>query len=67
MKNRGRRFTTREREKEMLKYSVSVSNTPLDGALNAEGSYWFTEPDDPPEPSVRSYVRPRTHESIIQL
>jgi hypothetical protein len=47
--------------------TYTVSDTPLDGALNAEGSYWFTEPDDPNEASIRSYVRPKTHESIIQL
>jgi hypothetical protein len=44
----------------------TASDTPLDGALNAEGSYWFTEPDDPNQPSIMSYVRPKTHESIIQ-
>jgi hypothetical protein len=42
------------------------SDTPLDGALRAEGSYWFTDPDNPDEPSIRTYVRPKTHESLIQ-
>jgi hypothetical protein len=46
--------------------TYTVSDTPLDDAINAEGSYWFTEPDDPDQPSIRSYVRPKTHESIIQ-
>jgi hypothetical protein len=45
----------------------TVSDTPLDGALTGDGSYWFTEPNDPDEPSVRTYVRPKTHESIVQL
>jgi hypothetical protein len=45
----------------------SLNNTPLEGAINAESSYWFTEPDDPNEPSIRSYVRPRTQESLVEL
>jgi hypothetical protein len=44
-----------------------VSDTPLDSALHEEGSYWFTEPDDSNGASIRSYVRPKNHESIIQL
>jgi hypothetical protein len=46
--------------------TYTVSDTPLEDALNAEGSYWFTEPDNPNEASIRSYVRPKTHESIIE-
>ncbi len=45
----------------------SLNDMPLEGAANAEGSYWFAEPDDPNEPSIRSYVRPRTQESLVEL
>ena len=47
--------------------TYTVCDTPLEDALNAEGSYWYTEPDNPDEPSIRSYVRSKTHESKIQL
>jgi sensor histidine kinase YesM len=46
--------------------TYTVSDTPLEDALNAEGSYWFTEPKNDNEPSIRSYVRPKTQESIIE-